>query len=143
MFQFLLTSDRRSVAKNNLAREAGFTITEVLVSISLLALLGLGVTNSAISSLRFSKYMEVHHVASSLAISKMEEIGALNTVDIDTGLSATENSVVWPGLTFAFTRTTAVTMNADNSRSVDVTVTSNDAPIPASVTFTSTYALWE
>lgn len=123
--------------------QSGNSVIEVLVSIVLMALLGLGVTNSAISSLRFSKYMETHHVASSLAISKMEEIGALDTTDIDDDLDVTEGTVTWPGLSFTFTRTVAVTVNGDNSRTVDITVTSNDAPIPASVNFASTFAEWE
>ena len=109
----------------------------------ILSIVGLSVTMNTMGSLQYAKFTEANHVASSLAISKMEELAAIDAADLDSSDNLTESSVSWPGFNFTFTRTTTITINSDSSRTVDIVVASNDAPLPTTVNFSTTFALWE
>ncbi|MCB0324731.1 MAG: type II secretion system protein [Bdellovibrionales bacterium] len=122
--------------------EEGFALVEVLVSILIMALLSLGVAKNLITALQTAKFTEANHAASSLAISRMEELAARNVKDLDTSFNGTE-TVSWPSLDFQFSRQTAVTVNANESRTITVTVTSQSAKIPTEVEFITTLASWE
>lgn len=124
-------------------RESGFALVEVLVSILVMAIISLGVAKNLIGALSTAKFTEVNHAASSLAISKMEELASIDVSLLDTSYNGTESAVVWPGLSISFTRDTTVTVNADDSRRVDVVVTSNSNKVPTSVEFATTFASWE
>jgi len=73
----------------------------------------------------------------------MEELAALNVTSITNALNDTETAVVWADFQTTFTRTTTVVVNADNSRSVTVEVSSNSLKIPTTVDFSTTFANWE
>jgi type II secretory pathway pseudopilin PulG len=124
-------------------KEPGFCIIEVLVGILLIAIIAMGVTSSTIAALKFAKFTEANHIASSLAISKMEELAALSAGDLTTSLSGTEDDVTWPDTNLTFTRVTTITVNSDNSRHVSISVSSDNSPIPTTATFASTFAVWE
>lgn len=124
-------------------RDAGMSLIEVLVAITLLSLSGLAISNSAIHAFQSLKFVELNHVANILAISKMEEIAARDTVEIDTSLNGIESSVEWADLEITFSRSTDVTVNADGSRSVVISVSTNDQVYATTVRFQNTFALWE
>ena len=123
--------------------QGGFSLLEVLVSMTILGISGLAIAVTGIQSLHVQKLIEINHIANSLAISKMEEFASISTIDIVPGMSAVEPNVSWPGLQSSFSRTTLVTENADDSRTVRVTVKSSNTKLPTTVSFETTFALWE
>lgn len=123
--------------------QEGFSLIEVLVSMLLIVIMGLAVASNTAGALRVAKYTELNHAASSLAISKVEELAAIDAVDLNSSFDQIEEDVEWPELNITFTRTTTITVNADGSRRVDVNVTSNASTMPTSVDFATTFALWE
>jgi prepilin-type N-terminal cleavage/methylation domain-containing protein len=125
------------------SEEEGFALVEVLVSITILAIISLGVTKNLVAALRTAKFTELNHAASSLAISKVEELAAVDVNSLDSSYSGTESAVSWTGLNISFTRQTTVTVNADESRTVAVVVSSNNPRMTTSVDFSTTFANWE
>ena len=123
--------------------EKGATLIEILISMLLLTITGMGVTMSMSTSLKTTKYTEYNHMASSLATSKMELLASLNVSFLTTGHAGVESNVTWPNSNATFTRTTTVTVNADGSRTVSVTVTPNDDNYDTTVVFENTFAIWE
>ncbi|MCB0320753.1 MAG: hypothetical protein KDD60_07475, partial [Bdellovibrionales bacterium] len=97
-------------------QEEGITLVEVLVSIVLIVIMAIAGISNLVVALRTSKLTEVNHAATSLAISKVEQLASIDVLDLDAGDGGTENSVTWSDFTFTFTRVTTVTVNADNSR---------------------------
>lgn len=123
--------------------QSGFSLVEILVSIVILAIITMGVTSSMVGALKFSKFTEANHIASSLAISKMEELAAYAASDLGPSMNETENSVTWPGTNFTFTRTTTIVINSDKSRTATVQVASNNSSLPTQTDFSTTFAVWE
>lgn len=126
-----------------LKSEKGLSLIELLVSIVLAGILGVGITQSTVISMRTVRHSELNHIASSLATSKMEELAAVNVSNVDASDGGTESSISWPGLGITFKRVTTVTVNPDNSRTVNVRVESNSTHIPTEVEFNNTFTLWE
>lgn len=122
--------------------QGGFGLLEVIVSIVLLSIITLGLTSAAISALKFGQFTELNQIASSLAISKMEELASQSAVDLNAG-TTTEDLVPWPDTKFTFKRVTSVVVNSDQSRTVHTKVSSNDGPFSTSSDFTTTFAVWE
>lgn len=133
---------RRGAAVDLRSDEKGTGILEALMGIGILAVMSAGVYGSMRMSLRTTKLVEYNHIASCLASSKMEEVAAIN-VNFIVATSTTEANVVWPGVTETFTRVTTIVVNADNSRTVTVTVSANNPNLSTSVQFTNILALWE
>lgn len=123
--------------------ERGTGIMEILVSMVLLAIAGMGVTMSMSTAMKTAKYTEYNHIASSLAVSKLELLAAVNVNFLTTAQAGTESAVAWPNSSVTFRRVTTVVVNADNSRSVTVSVSPNDANYAMTVSFSNQYALWE
>ena len=130
-----LEADRQS--------EEGFTILSVLVAVVLLAIISLALSRNTMSSLKIMRLTEVNNAASNLAVSKIEEIAANDAADIDNSLDQTEGSVPYPGMDITFTRTTDVTVNADETRTINVQVASNNSALPTSVEFETGLSVWE
>ena len=123
--------------------ESGITLMEVLVAIVLLAIMASAGISNLIVALKTAKYTEVNFAANSLAISKVEEISAIDVGNLNSSYNEIEPDVTWPDLTLTFTRTTTIHMNGDDSRTVDVSVVSNSPDVATNVTFSTTLALWE
>jgi len=123
--------------------EGGFCLVELLVSVIIIAIITMGVAGSTIAAMKYAKFTEANHIASSLAISKMEELASRTASELDSSDSETEDAVTWPGTDFTFKRVTTVAVNADNSRRVEIVVSTNNAPIPTSAKFGTTFAVWE
>ena len=123
--------------------EDGISMIEVMVSIVLIGILASGITSSLQTSLRVAKKTEVHYAASSLAASRVEDLAAIDIGDVDSSLNEVGTQVNWPGLNLDFFRTTTVTINADDSRTIDVTVSCTHATVPTTVDFSTTFARWE
>ena len=123
--------------------EAGVGLMEILVAIILLSVVALGMTLNLSTSLRIGKITEAHFAASTLASGHLEELSAVDTANLDASYNEVDTVVTFPNLAFDFYRTTTVVINADNSRTVSVSVNSGNAALPTTVTFSTTLALWE
>lgn len=130
-------------SEETLRRDEGVTLMEVLVAITLVAIMAAAGISNLMVALRTAKHTEVNYAANTLAISKVEELAAVDVSALDSSYNGTESSVSWNDLNITFTRVTTVTVNADSSRTLSVDVSSNSDSVPTSVNFTTTFALWE
>lgn len=123
--------------------QSGFGLVEALVAMVLLAIVSISLQLGFTTSLAVAKMTEVHNAASSIAAGRIESIAALDPANITTSFNESNTAVTWPGLELSFQRSTTVVVNADNSRTVTVQVASVSENLPASVEFTTTFAVWE
>lgn len=135
-------SDKRFFLEETVS-DAGFALLELLAGILLISVLSMAVAMNTMMALKVAKFTEANHAASSLAISKIEELAAVDTVNLDSSYDQTESSLTWGNTNMTFSRSVTVTVNADDSRTVDVTVASVNMVIPTTVNFSTTFALWE
>lgn len=119
--------------------ERGFSIVEVLVSISILAVVGLSIASSTINSYVFLKRSFRSSLASQLALDKLELLATVNPDTLTTANNSTETNLKRDSVTF--TRTTTITVNADNSRTVSVSVSSTSGS-GGKASFTTTLPQW-
>jgi Tfp pilus assembly protein PilX len=123
--------------------EAGIAVMEVLIALVLITIVGVSLSWSVLTSLVAMKKVEMNNAASGLAISKIEELAAVEVSHLNNTYSAAESAVLVDGIDISFTRITEVQVNADNSRTVAVTVSSNSSTVPTEVSMSSRFALWE
>jgi|GEM_PF-2595180 len=123
--------------------ESGLSLMEILVAIVLLGIMASAGISNLIVALRTAKYTEVNFAANSLAISKVEEISAIDVSALNASYNETEPDVPWSDLNLTFTRTTTISVNDDDSRTIDVSVVSNSPDVTTDVSFSTTLALWE
>lgn len=124
-------------------QEEGVTLIEVLVSLTLVAIAASGVYSGISTSLKVTKMTEVHYLASTIAISRIEELSSIDVTDLDNSYNETDTNVSWTGVNLTFLRDTTVVTNADDSRTITVNVTTDNDALPANVSFSTTFALWE
>ena len=123
--------------------QSGQTLVMALVAVMLVAIVGLGLAKSLISSLHIMKHTEIHYAASNLASSQIELLAARDSSELTPSLNSTESAVSFPGTNVTFTRTTTITTNADDTRTINVVVQSNNEGVPTSVSFTTSLSVWE
>jgi Tfp pilus assembly protein PilV len=119
--------------------ESGASMVEVLVAMSLLAISGLAVTQSTIRAYATLNQSYRTSVASQIALDKIESLAQQDPSTIQTTSNESHSAVTQTGLQFF--RTTTVTVNADGSRTVLVTVTSPSGS-PGTASLTTTLPLW-
>jgi Tfp pilus assembly protein PilV len=122
--------------------DAGMGLLEILVAIFLIGIISLGIAANTISSTQIVKKTEINYAASNLALSKVELLAAMDTTSLTAANGSTENNLTVPGTQLTFRRVTVVTVNADGSRTIEVTVTSNSTAVPTTSHFKTTLALW-
>ena len=128
--------------------EAGLSLMEVMVVVFTMSLISLAVTNSALVSFRANYFVRLKSAADTLALSKMEFYAAQDPHSLDASDNGTETGVSSPISSLnnvSFSRTTAITVNPDESRTVTVSVATEDPDRPSprvTTTVTSTYSLW-
>lgn len=132
----------KSLLRNK--NQAGITLIEIIVSISILAIIALALESNILTTVRNHKTIQVISALNNLAIGKLEEYGAVNPQDMDSSShDSTETGLTVSYLSgFTFTRVTDVTQNADDTRTVIVTVTSNHPAYVRSVTLDTVYVRW-
>lgn len=119
--------------------ECGFFLVEVLVVLVLFALVGMMLAHSSVLSEQ-TRTRAVHQsVAAQLAIEKMELLSAIDPITLTATNNSTEN--ISHGV-MQFKRTTAITVNADGSRTININVNSLNTPFVAKASATNTFALW-
>ncbi len=125
--------------------ERGVSLMEVMVIMSVFAVVSLAIANSTMTGLRAYKFVSVKAAADTLAQSKMEQWAALNPSEVDATDNQTEASVTSPSVSnITFTRQSTIVVNADESRTITVTVVGNASGLPSRInaSVTSTYSLW-
>lgn len=122
---------------------SGVALIEVLVSIVLIGIVAIAILYSVSTAMTVAKLTEVHYAASSIASSRIEELSAVNLADLDSSYNESDTDVVWPGLDIVFRRNVQVTVNGDNSRTINVRVASAHASLPANVRFVTHFAPWQ
>lgn len=120
----------------------GFTIVELLVSLLLMGILAAAIARGTTVSLSLSKQTRVSQLMHNLAVGRLEEISGTKASFLTAG-TGVEAEVSAPGAEFTFTRTTAITIENDNTRAVTVTVASNGAVKPQPVVYKATLPVWE
>ena len=123
--------------------QTGMSLMSVLVAMVILSVVSLALSKNTIASLHIIKLTEVNYAASNLAVSKVEELAARNPIDLDDSFDDTENAVTTADLDITFTRVTDVTVNADDTRIVHVTVTSNSSVVNTTADFETSLSVWE
>jgi len=134
---------RKDVQRQPAVAERGMGLFEVLLALALISIGSLALAANTIGALQIAKKTTINHAASNLALSKIEELSAYDPKDIDGSFNSIENSIAVPGLNVTFKRTTVVAVNADNTRTVTVTVQSNSNAVKTGASFSTTFALWE
>jgi len=106
-----------------IASREGFTVIEVLVSLSIFTVAVLGLAVGAITIMRANKTSQFHTVATNLAQDRLEQMKASYTVNLATCNNNCDTTVpTYQGV--AFTRNWAVALNtpAQGVHQVSVTV---------------------
>ena len=125
---------------NRKGSEAGTGLIDVLVAMLLLSFLGASLSSSTNLSFSAFKRAKRQSLASQLAIETLESLAATNPANLDDADDLVETGISRESVTF--NRTTDVTVNADGSRTVTVTVTGAKSKLGGSASYTSTYPMW-
>ena len=123
--------------------ERGSSMLEVLVATLILAIVGLTVSLSAISGIRYQKVSEIGNIAMNLAVSKAEQLSGIRIDLLTDSYDATESNLQVTGHKIEFKRVTDVTVNTDGSRTIAITVSSSSTYLPQPARYTTTFAPWE
>ncbi len=121
-------------------KDAGFSLLEVLVAMMLLAVIGLAVAYNTVRSYSLMKRGLRHSYATQLALDKLEELEAISPINLTSANNSTESAVSINNV--FFTRTVSITVNADSSRTVIVTVMPNEVGVGGITSYTSNMPLW-
>ncbi len=120
--------------------ERGLSLIESLVAITILAVLGLSITYNTIYSYRITLRNIRYSVAAQLALERIEQLAARDPIGISSDNN--ENESLMRNGNMEFVRTTVVTINADNSRTVRVDVVAADESLGGRSSLSNTFALW-
>lgn len=129
---------RRSITKTS--SESGAFLLEILCGFTLLALLGLGLANASIVSLKMRHKSAYHSAALQLATERMEELAAMNPESLNDGDSWDSTKSVGNK---EFNINSSVSVNSDDSRTVYVDVVATNEAINTSVSLENTLYPWE
>ena len=138
-----MTDTNCNIDCSHRSKEAGTGLLEILFALVLVGIVSMAITRSMLLSHSTVKLVEVNYAASNLALSKVEELSAYDVADLDSSFSGTETGVAYAGLGITFTRVTTVTVNADDTRDIQVTVSSESPVVPTTAEFSTTFAVWE
>ncbi len=123
--------------------EGGFLMLELMVAMLVLAVVGLAITTSAYTGLRFQKQAEIGNFARNIAVSRIEELAGIPTGTLSNAQNETLTPVTALGTSVQFQRSTSVVSNADGSKTVTVTVSSTSNLLSKAATITTQFAAWE
>lgn len=132
----LFQRTRRKLADD----EGGVSLIEVMASILISSIIALGILKSAIAANNTSARSIRDNIAMQLAIEKMEEFSRTDPSTLDDGDDLSESGVTRD--TYSFARISDVTIEADGTRTVNITVTSDATKTGSSVTIENSFALW-
>ena len=106
-------------------------MVELLVTTFILSFISLGVAKSTVVAYKTSNHTRAESVAMQMAIETMEEYTSINPQTLADDSDTTDPIIVREGLSFS--RVVDVTIDANRSRNVQVTVESNSPLIEVRV----------
>ena len=124
----------RGIAKNK-----GFLLIELLMAMTLLAFFTLSLLSANLTVLKARSFNKARMTATEIAGRTLEQYAALNPINLSSANNLSD-SVVQNGYTF--TRSVLVTIEADNSRKVVVSVANSGGHKATSVSLTGVYSMW-
>ncbi len=127
------------VCKKDLKNQNGFSMLEVLVSVAILSIVGLGISQSSIGMLRARTVTLNKQVSTQLATEKLEQYAALDPLTLSAENSNSE-SLSHAGKSFL--RSSTITVNSNGSRTVTVSVRPADASQSGSANLSGTFTSW-
>lgn len=119
--------------------EAGLFLIESLVVVLLFGVLGLILAHSNILSSKIRNRSSTNALAMQLATERMEALGAIDPATLDASDNVTD-SVSREGKTF--TRQVQITVNADASRSIAVSIRNTVSSLGGTASLANRFALW-
>jgi prepilin-type N-terminal cleavage/methylation domain-containing protein len=120
--------------------QAGFSMVEVLAAVAILSVVGLAVAMNGIHTYTSIKRNERNSVARQLATEKLEEFASQDPSSLTAASGTTELNLTSHNMFFR--RISTVTVNADSSITVSVSVSSNRTGVGGAVTLSNTFFLW-
>lgn len=124
-------------------KEAGFGVIELLFGILIISIAGVAVMSDIVTSYQNGVRFELNYAAHALAVSKAEYFSAANIASIDSSNNSVETGLSTPGVKTTFSRTTSITVNADNSRTINIVVANETGAIDTSVDYETTFSTWQ
>ena len=112
--------------KNNKTDQQGFTLLELLITIVLIGILGMGISMSLITTMKVYESNKVDRAANTLAGSKLEQLLAIKPDLLDDSDDSSETGLSISGTNITFSRTVDITVESNGSRSISVTVESEN-----------------
>lgn len=140
-----MIKELKILTSRNLEEEKGLGILEVIFSIVIISLVMASMTKNMMIAMKIFKQRDVSEAAFDLAVDRVEHLSVQNAVELSDSNDEVESNLTSATLSsnMKFTRTTNITVNADNSRTVDVTVTSNSSKYPVTKNYSIVMAVWE
>ena len=123
--------------------QAGSTLLELMVALSIFAVVGLGLAMSTQMGLLFQKRSEIGNLAKNLAISKAETLSGVEISLLNDTYDSVESSVNVTGHKITFRRQTDITVNSDGSRTITIIISSGSKYLPNPITYSTRFAPWE
>lgn len=119
--------------------ESGFLIAELMLVLILLGIFGLSLLRANLMSVSSHGAAEMEALASEIGAEAMEEYAGIDPINLD---DADDRSDTVERGTHVFNRVVNVTVNADSSRTIVVTIASQNPRYTTSVTFQNRFAKW-
>lgn len=119
--------------------QQGTSLLEVLAVIVLFGIMALSLAKSTISAMMMRGQTEIRALQLQIGSEALEELAGIDPINLgdanDSTTTVTRNDQT-------FTRQINVTVNPDNSRTIDVSVTSTNTRFGGTKTLSATYAMW-
>ena len=119
--------------------ERGFSLVEMLASCGIFAILGLGLANSILMMHQTRGKTYHNSLASQIAIESIENFQSYDPATL-TSANSSSATVVRDGIRFL--RRIIVSVNTDQSRSVNVQVTCPSCKLGGQATVSNNFPLW-
>lgn len=119
--------------------QEGISIVELLMSMLVVGVSLAAMNKNIMTAFDVQKSRDVSSMSSSLAYFKLEELMSFNPKSLSSSLNETETDVSYEGIeSFNFTRATTITSNSDGTKTLNVTVSSNNTNLPKTFELTHT-----
>lgn len=124
--------------------EKGLGMVEIIFSILLVGLAAGGIASHTILALKLSSRLELSQAAHALALSKAEQLSAINTSQLNSSYDLVETDLSAAGHPrITFSRTTTISANSDGTKTVNVEVSTENSPQEVSTEYITRWAPWE
>ncbi|MCB0336433.1 MAG: prepilin-type N-terminal cleavage/methylation domain-containing protein [Bdellovibrionales bacterium] len=125
---------------NRISAEAGVTLIELLVAFAIFSVIALAFTFNSSQAHRTIDHSNRHAGMQQLAIEKIEELSAINPILLNDTYDDTESDLDIDGIEYE--RITDITINANGSRTIDVTINAENSSRATQFTLSHTISLW-